>query len=72
MTFKQDEMHEDLIQMYREFAENSVKPLAAQIDKEERFPEETVAQMAEMNILGIPYPEEYEGAGMDNLSSTWR
>lgn len=68
MTFKQDEMHEDLIQMYREFAENSVKPLAAQIDKEERFPEETVAQMAEMNILGIPYPEEYEGAGMDNLS----
>lgn len=68
MEFKQDELHSDLIQMYREFAENEVKPLAAEIDKDERFPEETVAKMAEMNLLGIPFPEEYGGAGMDNLS----
>lgn len=68
MDFKMDEMHADLVQMYREFAENEVKPLAAEIDREERFPEETVAKMAEMNLLGIPYPEEYGGAGMDNLS----
>ena len=51
MDFKQDEMHLDLINMYREFAENEVKPLAAEIDKEERFPEETVAKMAEMGLL---------------------
>lgn len=68
MNFKMDEMHADLVQMYREFAENEVKPLAAEIDREERFPEETVAKMAEMNLLGIPYPEKYGGAGMDNLS----
>ncbi len=54
--------------MFRDFAENEVKPLAAEIDREERFPEETVAKMAEMNLLGIPFPEEYGGAGMDNLS----
>ena len=68
MDFKMDEMHQDLLDMYREFAQNTVKPLAAEIDEKERFPEETVKQMAEMNLLGIPYPEEFEGAGMDNLS----
>jgi len=68
MDFKQDDMHQDLISMYRDFAQNEVKPIAAGIDKEERFPEETVAKMAEMGMLGIPFPEEYGGAGMDNLS----
>jgi len=68
MDFKQDEMHQDLIDMYRDFAQNEVKPLAAEIDRTERFPEETVAKMAEMGLLGIPIPEEYGGAGMDNLS----
>ena len=68
MDFRQDEMHAELQQMYREFAQGAVKPLAAEIDKEERFPTETVAQMAEMGLLGIPFPEEYGGTGMDNLS----
>jgi butyryl-CoA dehydrogenase len=54
--------------MYREFAENEVKPLAAEMDKNERFPDETVAKMAEMNLRGIPFHEEYGGAGMDILS----
>ena len=68
MEFIQDEMHQELVDMYRDFAENSVKSLAAEIDKTERFPEETVAAMAEMGLLGIPFPEEYGGTGMDNLS----
>lgn len=68
MDFRQDEMHEELQTMYREFAQEQVKPLAAEIDKTERFPEETVAAMVEMGLLGIPFPEEYGGAGMDNLS----
>jgi len=68
MDFRQDEMHQDLLGMYREFAQNEVKPIAAEIDREERFPEETVAKMAEMGIMGIPFPEQYGGAGMDNLS----
>lgn len=68
MDFRQDEMHSDLQRLYREFAEGIVKPLAAEIDRDERFPTETVAQMAEMGMLGIPFPEEYGGTGMDNLS----
>ena len=68
MDFRQDEMHQELIDMYRDFALKEVKPLAAEIDKTERFPDETVAKMAEMGLLGIPFPEEYGGAGMDNLS----
>ena len=68
MDFKQDEMHQDLIDMYRDFARNEVKPLAAEIDRTERFPDETVAKMADMGLLGIPITEQYGGAGMDNLS----
>ena len=68
MDFKQDEMHQDLIEMYRDFAQNEVKPLAAEIDENERFPDETVTKMAEMGLLGIPFSEEYGGTGMDNLS----
>ena len=68
MDFRQDELHRDLQQMYRDFALKEVKPLAAEIDKEERFPTETVAKMAESGFLGIPFPEEYGGTGMDNLS----
>ncbi len=68
MDFFNDELHNDLLEMYRDFAEKSVKPLAAELDKEERFPRETIEQMAEMNMMGIPFPEEYEGAGVDTLS----
>lgn len=57
-----------LRQMVREFADNEVAPLAETIDAEERFPHETIEKMAELGLLGICYPEEYGGAGMDNLS----
>ena len=54
--------------MYREFAENEVKPLAAEIDEEERFPMETVEKMAKLGMMGIYFPKEYGGAGLDILS----
>jgi len=66
--FQNDDTHQELISLYRDFAENTVKPIAADLDKEERFPEETVAQLGELGMLGIPFPEEYGGTGMDNLS----
>ncbi|MGM9538493.1 MAG: acyl-CoA dehydrogenase [Candidatus Onthomonas sp.] len=68
MDFKLSEDLQEMQQMYREFAEKEVKPIAAEIDKTERFPEETVAMMGEMGLLGIPFPEEYGGAGLNNLS----
>ena len=52
--------------MIREFAEKEVKPLAAAIDEEERFPTETVEKMAKLGIMGIPFPVEYGGSGGDN------
>ena len=68
MDFRIDEEHQELIDLYREFAQNEVKPIAAEIDETERFPMENVKKMAEMGLLGIPFPEEYGGAGMDTLS----
>lgn len=57
-----------LLDMYREFAEQEVKPLAQEIDEEERFPTETVEKLARYGFLGIPFPKEYGGAGADNLA----
>lgn len=54
--------------MVREFAENEVKPIASEIDEEERFPAETVAKMAKLGMMGIYFPKEYGGAGGDALS----
>ena len=49
--------------MIKEFAENEVKPLAQQVDEEERFPLETVEKMAKLGLMGIIVPKEYGGAG---------
>ena len=57
-----------LRKMYREFAENEVKPLAEEIDEEERFPMETVEKMGKLGMMGIYFPKEYGGAGGDVLS----
>ncbi|MCL4306135.1 acyl-CoA dehydrogenase [bacterium] len=54
--------------MVRDFAETKIKPIAAEIDETERFPEEIFAEMGELGLMGIPYPDEYGGAGMDYVS----
>ena len=61
-----DSEKELLLQMLRDFVDTEVRPLARTLDEEERFPVETVAKMAELGLMGIPFPEEYGGAGMDN------
>lgn len=55
-------------QMLRSFAENEVKPLAQEVDEEERFPEETVKKMAKLGMMGIYFPKEYGGQGASYLS----
>lgn len=55
-------------QMLMEFVENEVEPIAADIDKTERYPIETVEKMAKYGIMGMPFPKEYGGAGTDYLS----
>ena len=68
MDFTLSKEHEMLRKMYREFAENEVKPLAAELDEEERFPKETIPKLAKLGMLGIPFPKKYGGAGGDNLA----
>jgi butyryl-CoA dehydrogenase len=55
-------------QMISEFAKNEIQPIAAQIDKTEEFPYETVEKMAQNQLMGIPFEEKYGGAGGDYLS----
>ena len=52
----------------RDFAENEVRPVAEELDREKRFPYEIVAKLGELGLMGIPYPQEYGGGGADNLS----
>ncbi|WP_422485514.1 acyl-CoA dehydrogenase [Gudongella sp. DL1XJH-153] len=54
--------------LFREFAEKEVEPIAADIDEEERFPEETVRKMSEIGMMGIPFESKYGGSDGDNLS----
>lgn len=67
MEFKLNDEQELLRDTIREFVEAEVAPIAAEIDKEERFPEELVPQLGEIGVMGIPIPEEYGGVGMGNL-----
>ncbi len=54
--------------MAREFAEASVRPIAAEIDREARFPHETVKTMGELGLMGIAVPERWGGSGADTVS----
>ena len=54
--------------MCREFALNEVEPIAAEIDENERFPEETWHKLADMGMMGVAYPEEYGGAGLSYVN----
>ena len=68
MNFQLTKEQEFVRKMVREFAETEVEPLAADIDKEHRFPVETVEKMAKYGLLGVPFPTEYGGAGGDHIS----
>lgn len=66
MDFSLTKQEQLFLQMICEFAENEVKPLAAEVDEEERFPIETVEKMAKIGIMGIPIPKQYGGQGGTN------
>jgi short/branched chain acyl-CoA dehydrogenase len=60
--------HELVRRTVREFAESRVAPVAAELDREHRFPYDLVAELADLGLMGMPVPEEYGGAGADTLS----
>ena len=68
MNFHFSEEEQDVLDMLHEFCEKEVAPKAAEVDENERFPEETWHALADMGMMGIAYPEEYGGAGMSYLT----
>ncbi len=68
MNFDLNQEQLMLKKMIREFADEVVAPGADERDKTKRFPVEIFKQMAELNLLGLPFPEEYGGAGADYIS----
>ena len=68
MDFTLGKEHEMARQLFKDFAENEVKPLAQEVDENERFPRETVEKMARYGFMGIPVPKEYGGQGCDILT----
>ncbi|MEG0764995.1 MAG: acyl-CoA dehydrogenase [Pseudoflavonifractor sp.] len=67
MDFTLNDEQQLMQNMFREFIEAEVRPIAASLDEEERFPEELLPKMAELGLMGIPVPEAYGGVGMGNL-----
>ena len=59
--------YEDFRAVVRDFATTRIAPVAEELDREHRFPYEIVAEMAELGLMGIPFPEEIGGAGGDTL-----
>jgi alkylation response protein AidB-like acyl-CoA dehydrogenase/rubredoxin len=68
MLFKTTAEQEKLRTGMRKFAEDEVKPLAFLMDKENEFPADIVAKLGKMGMMGIPYPKEYGGLGLDMVS----
>jgi alkylation response protein AidB-like acyl-CoA dehydrogenase len=68
VNFDLAEEHELVRRTVRDFAEQRIAPVAAELDREERFPYDIVAELAELGLMGMPIPEEYGGAGGDTLS----
>lgn len=68
MDFALSDDHRLLRQTVREFADSEIAPIAEEIDRERRFPYEVIARMGELGWMGIPFPEQYGGAGGDTLA----
>src|ERR1700732_3732668 len=68
MDFDLSPEHELIRRTVREFAEGEVAPVAEELDRTKSFPYEIVRKLGRLNLMGIPFPEEYGGAGGDTLA----
>ena len=68
MDFDLSPDHELIRRTVREFAEGQVAPVAEELDRTKAFPYEIVRQLGALNLMGIPFPEEYGGGGGDTLA----
>src|SRR5689334_13709664 len=68
MDFNLPDEHRLIQNTVRDFAQQQVAPVAEELDRTKSFPYEIVAQLGELNLMGIPFPEEYGGGGGDSLA----
>ena len=68
MDFTLSKEHDMARTLFRDFAQNEVKPFAQEVDETEQFPTETVEKMKKLGFMGIPIPKEYGGQGCDTLT----
>lgn len=68
MSYKATAAQEALRSKIREFAENEIKPIAFTLDRENKFPDAAIQTLGKLGFMGIPFPQEYGGAGLDNIS----
>jgi alkylation response protein AidB-like acyl-CoA dehydrogenase len=68
VEFELNEEQRMVRDMVHSFAQNELAPRAAEVDKTEEFPADNVRKMAELELMGLPYPEEYGGGGGDYVS----
>jgi short-chain 2-methylacyl-CoA dehydrogenase len=68
MNFDFTDEQKNIQRLARDFAQQEVKPVAEELDRTKSFPYEIVGKLAELGLMGMPFPEEYGGAGADNLS----
>src|SRR3954454_16449270 len=68
MNFDLTDEQKNIQRLARDFAQNEGKPVAEELDRTKTFPYEIVAKLAELGLMGMPFPEQYGGAGADNLS----
>ena len=68
MDFDLSDDHELIRRTVRDFAEGEVAPVASELDRTKRFPYEIVRQLGDLDLMGIPFPERYGGAGGDTLA----
>jgi len=68
MDFELGDEHRLIQRTVREFATQEVAPVAEELDREKRFPYEIVRKLADLGLMGIPFPQEYGGGGGDSLA----
>jgi alkylation response protein AidB-like acyl-CoA dehydrogenase len=68
MDFELADHHRMLRDTVREFARNEIAPVAEELDRTKSFPYDIIRRLSELDLMGVPFPEEYGGAGGDSLA----
>jgi len=68
MDFALDAQHEEIRRTVRDFAQRRIAPVADELERKAQFPHEIIREAAGLGLLGVPYPQEVGGTGLDNLA----